>query len=174
MKKIGLRTRGWLKGFHILSAGVWIGAGICMMVLSFLKGHISNGAELRTIDMSVKVIDDFVLIPAANGCLISGIMFSAFTNWGFFKYRWITMKYIISIFSILFGTFFLGPWVNGMEKISALEGLSALQNSTYLNYAAMNRSLGLLVIIALIFVSFISVFKPWNKKEARKPKAVTN
>lgn len=164
MKKIGFQTRGWLKGFHILFSSFWVGAGFCMVLLAFVKGYVTNGDELWAVNKSIKLIDDFIIIPSALGCFITGILFSSLTNWGFFKHKWITVKYVITFAAILFGTFFLGPWVNGMEAISSLEGIQSLQDPSYMHYAEMNKYFGPLLAVILTVTLFISVLKPWGKK----------
>lgn len=164
MKKLGLTARAWLKSIHILFACLWIGAAVSMLLLIFVRGHVATGDELWAVNVSVKLIDDYIIIPSAIGCLITGILFSGFTNWGFFKFNWIIVKYIINIAAILFGTFFLGPWVNGMEAIAKVERLAALQNTTYLSYYQMNAYFGALQALLLIVAAIISVFKPWGKR----------
>jgi hypothetical protein len=37
----------------------------------------------------------------------------------FFKHGWMIFKWIVTIVTILFGTFFLGPWETTMMEISA-------------------------------------------------------
>ncbi len=164
MKRLGFAGKTWLKGFHIFFACMWIGAAASMVLLSFMRNHISNGEELWAVNMSVKLIDDYIVIPAAMGSLITGLLFSWLTNWGFFKFNWIIIKYIINISAVLFGTFYLGPWTNGMEAISKVEGLLALQNTVYLHHAEMIRYFGTLQALVLIFAAFISVIKPWSKR----------
>jgi len=164
--KIGSRARNWLKGFHLLLAGTWVGAAFCMLLLGVVQGHITNGEELWAVNKSIQLIDDFIIIPAALGCLITGIMFSSLTNWGFFKHKWIIVKYIITFATILFGSFFLGPWTNGMEAISAAQGILALQDLNYLHYAAMNKYFGPLQAFILVATLFISVLKPWGKSSS--------
>ncbi|AQS59211.1 DUF2269 family protein [Desulforamulus ferrireducens] len=164
MKKLGLTGKAWLKGFHIFCACSWIGAAISMLLLSFLRKQITNGDELWAFNACVKFIDDFIIIPSAVGCLITGILFSCLTNWGFFKFRWIIVKYVINIGAILFGTFYLGTWVNGMEAISNVERLAALQNDTYLQYAKLHFNFGSIQVFLLIVAAFLSVFKPWGKR----------
>ncbi|GAB6179802.1 hypothetical protein JCM14036_11210 [Desulfotomaculum defluvii] len=171
MKTLGSTGRSWLKGFHIFFACLWIGAAASMILLTFVRGHIIDGDELWAVHASIKLIDDYIIIPSAIGCLMTGILFSLLTNWGFFKFNWIIVKYIINIAAILFGTFFLGPWVNGMEAISKVDRLLALQNDTYLYYLTMNKYFGSLQAIILIIAAFISVFKPWGKRETNKKKA---
>ena len=64
---------------------------------------------------------------------------------------------------ILFGTFFLGPWLNSMAPISAELGLEALSDPAYVYNKAMNSWLGPIQVATLIFAAFISVLKPWKK-----------
>ncbi|MCL2337587.1 MAG: hypothetical protein FWC60_09230 [Firmicutes bacterium] len=164
MKKLGTPGRAWLKSFHIFFVCLRIGAGATMLLLAFVRGHITSGEELWAVNKSIKLIDDYIIIPTAMGCLITGLLFSWLTNWGFFKHIWIIIKYLITIEAILFGTFCLGPWTNGMEAISKLEGLAALQNSLYLHFAEMIRYFSPLQVLLLVLAAFISVFKPWGKR----------
>lgn len=168
MRKLGLTGKAWLKSIHIFFACLWIGAAASMLLLASFRGQISNGDELWAFNASIKLIDDFIIIPSAIGCLITGILFSWLTNWGFFKFRWIIVKYVITVGAILFGTFYLGTWVNGMEAISNVERLSALQNDTYLQYAKLNFYFGSLQAFLLVVAAFISVFKPWGKRGESK------
>ena len=168
MKQLGLTGKAWLKGFHIFFACLWIGAAASMVLLNFVRGHAVSGDEIWAVNASIKLIDDFIIIPAAFGCLITGILFSWLTNWGFVKFNWVIVKYVINIVAILFGTFYLGPWVNGMEAISAVERMAALQNPIYINSVKMSGYFGALQAFTLIVAVFISVFKPWGKRD--KPK----
>ena len=73
-----------------------------------------------------------VVILGAFGCLITGLIYSSFSNWGFFKHTWLILKWIITVAAILFGTFFLGPWETTMMEISGKLGMSSLSDQTYL------------------------------------------
>ena len=140
-------------------------AGFCLVLMQMgLKAD--RGGTLHGIDVSMKFIDDFIIIPGAFGSLITGLIYALFTNWGFFKYRWITVKWIINVGGILFGTFYLGPWLNSMPLISAKLGLEALSDPAYLYNKTMNSWFGPVQVATLIFAAFISVLKPWKK--ARK------
>ncbi|OPX89877.1 MAG: hypothetical protein A4E53_01392 [Pelotomaculum sp. PtaB.Bin104] len=164
MKKIGITGRSWLKSFHIFFCCAWIGTGLSMLLLGFVKGYTPSGDELYAVNASIKLIDDFIIIPAALGSLFTGLLICWLTNWGFFKFNWIVVKWIITVAQILFGTFFLGKWVNGATAISNTERALALQNQTYLYFREMNNYFGSIQVLLLIVVVFISVFKPWGKK----------
>ncbi|MTV51062.1 hypothetical protein GJ688_19385 [Heliobacillus mobilis] len=162
MKPLGPRGISWLKSFHIFVSGVWVGAAICMMLISYFS-RPAGGDELYATNAAVKLIDDFVVIPSAMASLLTGLIYSVFTQWGFFKYRWVTVKWVGTVFSVLFGTFFLGPWLNDATSISASERWLALDNPIYVHNITMNRSFGIMQVAILIFLVFISVIKPWRK-----------
>ena len=163
MKHLGLQGRLWLKGFHVFFACAWIGAGICLILMQALL-KADSGGMLHGIDVSMKFIDDYVIIPGAFGSLLTGLFYALFTNWGFFKHRWIIVKWIVNVGGILFGTFFLGPWLNGLPPISGELGLAALSDPAYIHNKTMNMYFGPIQVGSLVLAVFLSALKPWKKK----------
>lgn len=164
MKKVSPAGRKWLKGLHIFFACLWVGTGFSMMALAFARGHTPNGDELYAVNAGIKLLDDVLIIPAAFGSLITGILICWLTDWGFFRFNWVIFKWVSTIAQILFGTFWLGPWVNGATAIANAERAMALQNSTYLYFREMNNWFGSLQVALLVVVVFVSVIKPWGKR----------
>lgn len=163
MRKIGSFGQKWLKGFHVFFSCTWAASGLCLTLMNLLLKP-TEGMELYGIDISRKFIDDVLVAPAAVGCLLTAVIYSSFTNWGWFKHNWITVKWIITIFGIIFGTFWLAPWLNTLSPISATEGLSALSNPEYIYAQTMNLWGGAFQNITVILAIFISVLKPWTKR----------
>ncbi|NTU68308.1 MAG: hypothetical protein HGB02_05440 [Chlorobiaceae bacterium] len=160
----GLR---WLKGFHLLAASCWIGGALCLITLYFLKSGVADGGELYGINRSIHHVDmNIVVLPGAIGSLLTGLCYSIFSHWGFFRHRWLTVKWIATLSAILFGTFFLGPWETAMMDISGKLGLAALQDTTYLDSQFLNLAFGSLQVSVLAILLFISIFKPWKAKPA--------
>jgi len=164
MRKLNPTNRAWLKGIHILFISVWTGAAFCMLLLQFATNPTS-GDEMYATNSAIKLIDDFIVIPTAIGSLLTGLLISWLTPWGFFKWRWITLKWILTISVILFGTFALGPWLNGMTEISGAERAAALQNSTYTSYKQLLAAFSSPQILLLVGMVFLSVIKPWARKK---------
>ncbi len=170
MPKLNATARMWLKGIHIVFIGAWVGAATCMLLLHFVS-RPTSGDEMYAINEALKLIDDFVIIPAAIGSLLTGLLISWLTPWGFFKWRWIVVKWALTISVMLFGTFALGPWVNGMAEISAAERWQALQNPTYLHYRQMLSIFSSPQFIVLLFMVIISVLKPWGRSKGNARQA---
>ena len=141
MAKLSPRNTHWLKTLHIILAGLWLGGAVAVVLGQFVL-TAEAGLELYGQDVAMKFVDDFVIIPAAIGSLLTGLLYSLLTPWGFFRHRWVVVKWIITIAGILIGTFYLGPWLNALPSLSLAEGLSALSNPDYQFLKKMNRSIG--------------------------------
>lgn len=156
----GLKT---LKVVHLVCAIIWIGSAIVMNLLRLLV-NVSDAAGMYYMAEILEAIDIQILVPGAVGCLLTGIVYGCFTKWGFFKHRWLTVKWILTIFMILVGTFCMGPLIKENVVIG-----KALMNGggdaiLYADNVTANAWLGAMQLILLIFVVIISVWKPWKKK----------
>ncbi|MCP4752999.1 MAG: hypothetical protein GY866_19095 [Proteobacteria bacterium] len=163
MKKLSGRGQKWLKCFHIVFACMWVGAAVCLVLMNGLIGA-SNGMELYGARLAVKFVDDFIIIPGAIGSLLTGLLYSLFTNWGWFKHRWIAVKWIINIYGVVFGTIWLGPWTNSLPLVALEKGLDALTDPVYIRTLALLNGWGGFQLATLLFAVFISVLKPWKQK----------
>ena len=121
------------------------------------------GEALFGRDVAARLVDDFVVIPGAMGSLLTGLIYSLFTPWGFFKHRWVAVKWLITLYGVLFGTFFLGPWLNSLAPVSAKLGGGAMGDYAYMRARDLNSFWGGVQICTLLFALVISVLKPWRK-----------
>jgi len=167
MPKIGAKGLRWLKGFHLLAVSCWIGGAVALILLYVLKDDVTNGGVLYGINQSIHHVDmAVVVIPGAFGCLLTGLIYSIFSNWGFFRHNWLIYKWIVTVTAIIFGTFWLGPWETRMMELSGTLGSSALGDKAYLYNQRMNLIFGGIQCLVLMITVFISIFKPWKKKKS--------
>lgn len=162
MKRFTPQQTQWLKISHLLLVSIWVGGQVSFMLLQLSKETLTTPAHLHAVVAALKLIDDWVIIPGALGCLITGLLYGLFTPWGFFRHRWVTVKWICTVTLILFGTFFLGPWINGMAEIVITKQAMALSDATYLEYEQLNKSWGCVQLAVNIGLIVISVVKPWK------------
>ncbi len=169
MPKLKAKGLKWLKGFHLIAVSCWVGGAVSLILLYFLKNGVPDGNVLYGINQSIHHVDmAVVVIPGAFGCLITGLIYSSFTNWGFFKHKWMIFKWIVTIVAILFGTFYLGPWETNMMEISGKIGISSLSDSEYLYNEKMNLIFGTIQVLVLMTTIFISILKPWKSIKPKK------
>jgi len=169
MSKLKAKGLKWLKGFHLIAVSCWVGGAVALLLLYFLKDGVTQDGVLYGINQSIHHVDMVVVVlPGAFGCLVTGLIYSSLSNWGFFKHTWLICKWIITVTAILFGTFFLGPWETTMMEISGKMGMSSLTDPSYLYNEKMNLIFGALQALVLMITIFISIFKPWKSLKGRK------
>lgn len=161
---LGPNGRQWLKSLHLILSVIWLGAAISMNMLRF-TWMPSAGSDLYAVDHGIALIDRWVVIPAAFASLLTGLLESALTSWGFFKYRWVTVKWIGTIAVMVYAPLFVSPWDRELEIISRAQGLLALQNPLYIQDRWLYSLSGVTLIAILAFMAVISTFKPWTRQD---------
>jgi hypothetical protein len=172
MKKIGSKGLELLKGMHVFFGCMWIGTAITICVKLFFITAADSG-ELYGIMSTLDFIDISILVPSAVGLSITSFIYSAWTHWGCLKHRWITVKWIICLTGIIFGTYPLRPFIKSLAVISKTKGIEALFDPVFIYHKNILMILGTFQCILLIAAIFITVIKPWKRK-ARERKIFTN
>lgn len=167
MKQLSKRGYLWLKGIHVVFAALWAGSTLCILLLIFLNRYLFNstGDTTYSINIAIKIIDIGITAMSALGCTITGLIFSLKTKWGFFKHLWITVKWILTLFSMSLGGTWIRSLIDNLIKISAENTLSSIQSPIYTsNMRALIITFSIIVFIP-IFTLIISVVKPWGQKQ---------
>jgi hypothetical protein len=164
MKKLESNGLKVLKIVHLFCAFLWIGGALSMLLLLLTTSPEKNyGMYMRS--LSLQLIDDWLIIPGAIGCMLTGVVYGVWSKWGFFKHNWITVKWILTILMALFGTFAMGPWVN--DNVYPIDELFryTTDNNVFAHNVFLTMICGIIQTICLLLVVVISVFKPWKKKK---------
>jgi hypothetical protein len=133
-----------------------------MFVISLAEPLLLKN-NLSEVYLILDIIDKFAVIPAAIGTFLTGIVYGLFTNWGFFKYRWIVVKWVIMSGQIILGSLLLQPLIlKNMGIVLEYKDLSGI-NPVFLNNEAILHTAGKIQLVLFLFVCYISVIKPWNK-----------
>ena len=162
MKKLTPQAIKILKMFHLFFAFCWVISALVLCGLLFMT-HPDSGDELYMCSLIVKIVDDYFIIPGAVGVLITGLIYSIGTNWGFFKHTWITVKWIMTILQVVFGTFVLGPFVDNNVILTDQLRDVALMDSVVLGNILTVQIWGTVQLSLLLFMVVISVQKPWRR-----------
>lgn len=170
MKKLNAQGLKILKSIHLILVMLWTVGVIAMAVLFLMSSH--SGDELYTKYKAIRFIDDVLVVPSATLTILVGIVYGVWTNWGFFKYRWITVKWILGIAIVIVGTFVLSPMLDSNLAIADVGRDLALADPKVEEQGAYLFILGCCSSLALVFLVIISVFKPWKKAQARKKEII--
>lgn len=164
MKKLSSKGLKVLKTFHLIFAMIWTTGAIAMVLITFLS-HAQSGDELHMKYSILLLIDNWLIITGAMTSLVIGIVYGIFTNWGFFKHRWIVVKWIITVAEILFGTFAYHPWLTKNLEIISKFKEAAVYNAEFMTNNRYMEISGFFQAGLLLFLIVISVFKPWKAKK---------
>jgi len=163
MKKLSTKGVKILKTFHLLFVMIWVVGVIAMAVINLINPQ--SGDELYMTLFINRLIDDVLVIPGAILTIITAIIYGTYTNWGFFKHKWITVKWIVSILVIIVGTFFFSPKLDKCLEIADLTRDAAFNNAELISNSQISLIGAFVQAGILIFLVVISVFKPWKQKK---------
>ncbi|MBD2655515.1 hypothetical protein H6G45_18980 [Synechocystis sp. FACHB-383] len=168
MSKLSIQQKKWLLSAHIGFAALWTGAVLSMFLLSLRNMSPSSGDELYTLNAAINLLDDYIVIPAAIGSVLTATALCWTTNYGFTKFYWVITKWVLTTGLVIFGTFWLFPWGNQAEQISDQVRLQALNSAVYA-FDAKGVLIGTLTqAIFLIIIIGISTLKPWGRRATIK------
>ncbi|AKN31375.1 FMN-binding protein [Clostridium carboxidivorans P7] len=158
-----------LKAVHIILAASVLGGLISILSLLLLKQTKNFQGNTFPIDLGILKIFTWAVNYAFLILLITAFVYSLFTEWGFVKYRWITLKWflVLIIFAMTWVGF--GPSINGMTSISDIGLNNSVMKSEYLNFQNKALIYTSIELCIMILIALISIFKPFGKREIKHP-----
>ena len=162
IKKLNPQAVKILKMVHILFAFSWTIGALALCLALFIT-YPQTGDELYMRSRILQIIDDYLIVWGAMGALVTGLVYSVWTNWGFFKHNWIIVKWILIILQILTGMFVLSTPLN--ENVMLADRLrdAALTHPAFIRNIQTTQTVGTVQTLFLLFTIVISVQKPWKK-----------
>ncbi len=142
---LNVTGRRVLLSIHLTLNSILIGGLVAILVLNFAKQGAHNGDQLYTINLAIFKIHDIVVMNVGMGVVVTGLLFSLFTKWGFFDFYWVTVKWLSLAILFFVIIFYLTPAVNSMAAMSDVERVQALSNPDYLHYEKQSA-----IIVALL------------------------
>ena len=161
---LSTQAKNILLSLHILLTTVWVGALVTMLVLFYTRAGFRNGDELAVVDRTLFYIHEYVIVNVNFGFMFTGLCFSLFTRWGFVRFYWVILKWLMLFVFAAVITVLMIPAVNGMAARSDVLRGAALNDPTYLAYSAQVAWVAWLELIGLAGVIVVSVFKPWGAR----------
>jgi hypothetical protein len=164
MKEFGPRARKWAVSLHVGFASLWFGSAFAMVLVMWLRPAApASEGELLAWCLAIKLIDDMVIIGSAAGSLLTGLLLSWKTKWGFFIWFWVAFKLLATVCMVVFGATCLGPWIDETAALVRCDGLDALAGPSYVAATSLASICGSLQVALLAFILGVSIFKPWGK-----------
>lgn len=165
--KLPINAQKWLRIFHLYMVSVWGGGASSLFAIHCLYAP-DSWPELHARNLVLLYVDNYVLVPSAIGCMLTGLLYCHLTKWGYLTYYWIIGKLIANSLFLFVGYFWFIPWIDRMvESSSAIASRYMEFDSRYIAsiqmHMAMIAAQALLVFVLIV----ISVFKPWGRTNVK-------
>ncbi len=147
-------VRDLLVWLHAVTSVAWMSQALALLALLITGLNTSDpGIRLSAYTMA-EVLDEGVLLHLANTSIFSGLMLSALTPWGYFRYWWVFTKFVITLSQLYMGIFVLSPRLQALAR--AAEQGSAGSPVFMIAGSA-------LMVSAIAFQAWLSFAKPWKR-----------
>jgi len=164
MKKIGPKGLRWLKIIHVFLVVLFFGGILSSLALN-LHIDFTKYDEAYLGYKSVIIISDNIIRWGAVGTLLVGFIYGFFTNWGFFKHRWVGVKFILFIIQTVVGIFVVDKLMVANMDILETQKELALSNPKFIQNHAIRQYAIYFQVAVTIFIFIISFLKPWKKRK---------
>lgn len=165
MKKIGPKGMKWLKIIHVFLVVVFFGGILSSLALN-IHLDFTKFDESYLGYKNIVIISDHIVRWGAIGTLLVGLTYGFFTNWGFFKHRWVGVKFVLYLIQTIVGIFIIDKlMITNMELLETQREL-ALTNPEFIRNHLIRQYAVYFQVAVTIFIFIISFIKPWRKKKA--------
>jgi Predicted integral membrane protein (DUF2269) len=164
MKKIGPKGMKWLKMIHVFLVVLFFGGILSSLALN-LHIDMTKYDESYLGYKNLIIISDNIVRWGAIGTLLIGFIYGFFTNWGFFKHRWVGVKFVLYMVQTIVGIFVIDKlMVANMELLEAQKEM-ALSNHIFIQNHEIRQYAVYFQVAVTIFIFIISFLRPWRKKK---------
>ena len=164
---LGVRGKKILLGLHIFLIAVWTGTLIAILWLQLSKHTFFSPEHFAIVDRISFIVFDTIVMNVSILVVLSGLIFSMYTSWGFFKLRLVIFKWLGVGFLAVLLMIFAGPAVNGMAAMSDIFEAHAAADPEYTAFEGEVIYATIIQIAVLILIVFVSVLKPWGTRKQK-------
>ncbi|UMP05591.1 hypothetical protein [Amycolatopsis sp. EV170708-02-1] len=146
-------ARQLLLWLHVLAAVAWCTMQLAQLALLLHGWASASPARLTTFELA-EFLENTILDPAAIIAAYTGMMLSALTSWGFFKHRWVMVKFVITVAALV-----IASTVVSRLLPAVIEALRAGAEEPRIPILVGTCGMA----CATAFMLWVSVVKPWGK-----------
>ena len=141
---------------HVTSSVGWLGAVLVFIALAGIGLTSADERVVRGAYLLMAPAAWFVLVPLAHASLLSGVVLSLGTPWGFFRHYWVALKLAITAFATVILLVYMGTF-RQMAGVAAdpVAPLGLVRNPSPLVHA-------ILALVLLVVATALAIYKPFG------------
>jgi hypothetical protein len=137
---------------HVTVSVGWLGISLCLLTLAIAAAR-DPGALAVPASTAMKLFADWLLLPVALLSVTTGLVLSLGTSWGLARYRWVWVKFWLTLAATGLTVFSFMP---GADDAAALAAAGhPVPAPDLIIPPAVSLSL-------YVFLTAISLLKPWG------------
>lgn len=147
---------------HLITSTGWLTLTVCVLVLDVTALVTSDADTLRSAYRAMPLLGDVLIPPFSLLSLASGLLLALGTRWGLFRYRWVAVKFWLTLAATLAANFALTARLHEAARAAARHPADPISRMD-LGFMPYN-----LVIISCVGLAVyttnvvLSVVKPWG------------
>ncbi|MEU8891651.1 2Fe-2S iron-sulfur cluster-binding protein [Streptomyces sp. NPDC048442] len=158
--RLGPRGRRLTLALHITSSVGWMGLSMSMATLALI-GHLTTDPGIAEgAYFAMYIFDETTVSLISLVCGVTGVLLGHGTPWGLLRHRWVLTKWVLSLAVAVFAWVYTHPLVLvAAEKAAASKGgvYRPSEEGALLAWTVPP------VFGVLVFLGFLSVYKPWGR-----------
>ncbi|MFF7487696.1 DUF2269 domain-containing protein [Streptomyces luteogriseus] len=163
MQKLSRAARRTALVVHVTVSAGWLGLTLGLLALGITAATTGSPVTVEASVRAMKLFADWLLLPVAFLTLLSGLLLSLGTKWGLARYRWVYTKFWLTLATTTATVFALRPGVN--SAVTAVAAGGPLPDAGDVLFGPV------VSLSAYVFMTVISVLKPWGKTRRGREKA---
>ncbi|MFF6876698.1 DUF2269 family protein [Streptomyces sp. NPDC012474] len=140
---------------HVIASACWLGLTLGLLALGITAATTGSARTVEGSVRAMKLFADWLLLPVAFLTLLSGLLLSLGTVWGLARYRWVYTKFWLTLATTTATVFALRPGVD--SAVTAVAAGGPLPDAGDVLFGPV------VSLSAYVFMTVISVLKPWGK-----------
>ncbi|MGW7416909.1 2Fe-2S iron-sulfur cluster-binding protein [Streptomyces sp. NPDC054863] len=158
--RLGPKGRRLTLALHITSSVGWMGLSMSMATLALI-GHLTTDPGIAEgAYFAMYIFDETTVSLISLVCGVTGVLLGHGTPWGLLRHRWVLTKWVLSLAVAVFAWVYTHPLVLvAAEKAAASKGgvYRPSEEGALLAWTVPP------VFGVLVFLGFLSVYKPWGR-----------
>ncbi len=163
MWKFSSNNMKWLKMLHIFLIILFLGGILSSFALT-VNLNLSNFDDVYMTYKSLAIISDNIVQIGGEGTILLGLIYGFFTRWGFIKYKWLAVKWLLFIAQTFMGILIVDKLRVVNTALLETEKVATLSNPIFIHNHNLRQYVVIAQIIFTIFALIVSVSKPFRNK----------
>ena len=143
---------------HLTASLGWLGAVVAFLALSIAGVSSGDGQIVRASYLTMRLVTWYVIVPFSLAALLTGIIESAGTPWGFVRHYWVAAKLALTVVATMLLLLHTQP----IDRVADAASIATLSGADLHHLRLQLIGDASAAVFVLFVTTVLSVYKPWG------------